>query len=108
MSPCPLRKPTTPRGEYWQKIGRIYDPLGVASSLTLSRKLLHHDYCNLKIGWDEQLPSDLATKWAKWESKSPERITFTRTLVQYQEPINSISLHVFGDASDVGVVAAKP
>ena len=54
------------------------------------------------------MPSDLATKWAKWESKSPERITFTRTLVQYQEPINSISLHVFGDASDVGVVAAKP
>ena len=29
-----------------------------------------------------------------------------RALVQYQEPISSISLHVFGDASGVGVAAA--
>ena len=29
-----------------------------------------------------------------------------RALVQYQEPINSISLHVLGDASGVGVAAA--
>ena len=29
-----------------------------------------------------------------------------RALVQYQEPISSISLHVFGDASGVGVATA--
>ena len=88
------------------KIARIYDPLGAASPLTLCGKLLYHDACNLRIGWDEQLPSDLAVKWAKWESRSSEKITFMRALVQYQEPINSISLHVFGDASGVGVAAA--
>ena len=88
------------------KVARIYDPLGVASPLTLCGKLLYRDACNLRIGWDEQLPSDLADKWAKWESRSPERITFVRALVQYQEPISSISLHVFGDASGVGVAAA--
>ena len=87
------------------KIARIYDPLGVASPLILCGKLLYRDACNLRIGWDEQLPSDLANKWAKWESRSPERITFARTLVQYQEPISSISLHVFGDASGLGVAA---
>ena len=85
------------------KVARIYDPLGVASPLTLCGKLLYRDACNLRIGWDEQLPSDLADKWAKWESRSPERITSVRALVQYQEPISSISLHVFGD---VGVAAA--
>ena len=52
------------------------------------------------------MPSDLVAKWAKWKSRSPERITFMRALVQYQGPINSISLHVFGDASGVGVAAA--
>ena len=88
------------------KIARIYDPLGAASPLTLCGKLLYHDACNLRIGWDEQLPSDLAVKWAKWESRSSEKITFMRALVQYQEPVNSISLHVFGDASGVGVAAA--
>ena len=84
------------------KVARIYDPLGVASPLTLCGKLPYRDVC----GWDEQLPSDLADKWAKWESRSPKRITFVRALVQYQEPISSISLHVFGDASGVGVATA--
>ena len=66
------------------KIARIYDPLGVASPLTLCGKLLYRDACNLRIGWDEQLPSDLAAKWAKWESKSPERIKFMRAMVQFR------------------------
>ena len=52
------------------------------------------------------MPSDLAAKWAKWESRSPERITFMRALVQYREPINSMSLHVLGDASGLDVAAA--
>ena len=63
------------------KIARIYDPLGAASPLTLCGKLLYHDACNLRIGWDEQLPSDLAVKWAKWESRSSEKTTFMRALV---------------------------
>ena len=36
------------------KVARIYDPLGVASPLTLCGKLLYRDPCNLRIGWDEQ------------------------------------------------------
>ena len=60
------------------KIARIYDPLGVASPLTLCRKLLYRAACNLKVGWDEQLPLDLVEKWAKWESRLPERIKFER------------------------------
>lgn len=87
------------------QIARIYDPLGVASPFTLCGKLLYRDACNLRIGWDEQLPSDPADKWAKWESRSPERITFMRALVQYQEPISSISLYVFRDASGLDVAA---
>ena len=34
------------------KIARIYDPLGVASPLTLCGKLLYRDARNLRIGWD--------------------------------------------------------
>ena len=87
------------------KVARIYDPLRVASPLTLCGKLLYRDACNLKVGWDEKLPPDLAEKWEKWESRLPERVTFERALVKYQEPINSISIHVFGDASGQGVAA---
>lgn len=35
-----------------------------------------------------------------------ERITTVRALVQYQEPITSINLHVFADASGKGVAEA--
>ena len=76
------------------KIARIYDPLGVASPLTLCGKLFYRDACNLIVGWDEQLPPDLAKRWTKWESGLPGRITFTRALAQYQEPISKLSLHV--------------
>ena len=34
------------------KIARIYDPIGVASPLTLCGKLLYRDARNLRIGWD--------------------------------------------------------
>lgn len=88
------------------KVASIYDPLGMASPLTLSGKLLYRDACNLRVGWDEQLPPDLAKQWAHWESSLTERIQFVRSLVQFQEPIISIALHVFGDASGVGVAAA--
>ena len=88
------------------KIARIYDPLGVASPLTLCGKLFYRDACNLRVGWDEQLPPDLAKRWTKWESGLPGRITFTRALAQYQEQISKLSLHVFGDASGQGVAAA--
>ena len=88
------------------QIARIYDPLEWRLPSPLCGKLLYRNTCNLRIGWDEQLPSDLAANWAKWESRSPEIITFMRALVQYQEPISSISLHVFGDASGVSVAAA--
>ena len=62
-------------------------------------KVIYRDACNLRVSWDEQLPPKLAEKWAKWESKQPARITFARAQAQYPEPINSISIHVFGDAS---------
>ena len=101
----PTEKANNTKRGILAKIAKIYDPLGVVSPLTLCGKLFYRDACNLRVGWDEQLPPNLAEKWAKWESKQPARITFARALAQYQEPINSISIHVFGDASERGVAA---
>ena len=52
------------------------------------------------------LPDALAAKWKRWESDLPESMVVTRTLAPYQEPINAVELHAFGDASGCGVVAA--
>lgn len=95
----PVQKADNTKRGVLAKIAKIYDPLGVASPLTLCGKLFYRDACNLKVSWDEQLPPALTEKWAKWESTLPARITFPRAAVQYQEPIISITVHGFGDAS---------
>ena len=88
------------------KIAKIYDPIGLASPVTLSGKLIYRDACNDKLAWDTQLPGELSSKWLKWERGLPSQVTVPRSLAAYQEPIDGITLHAFGDASGVGVAAA--
>ena len=88
------------------KLARIYDPLGLVSPLTLTRKTLYRDACDIRITWDEPLPSLLQHKWLKYEQNLPENVTVPRSLAKAEEPIESIDLHGFGDASGIGVSAA--
>ena len=88
------------------KVAKIYDPLGLVSPLTLGGKLLYRDACEARVAWDAQLPGDLTSRWAKWERGLPGRVTAPRSLAKYQEQVQSISLHAFGDVSGRGVAAA--
>ena len=88
------------------KVARIYDPLGLASPVTLSGKVLYRDACDSRIAWDAPLPRDLRDKWSKWEKNLPVQVNAPRSLAQYHEKILSIDLHGFGDASAKGVSAA--
>lgn len=88
------------------KIARVYDPLGLAAPMTLSGKLLYRDACDLKVGWDAQLPGQLGTKWSRWEAQLPVSISVPRAIPQHFEEISNIELHCFGDASGQGVSAA--
>ena len=74
--------------------------------MTLSGKLLYRDACELKVAWDAQLPSQLATKWSRWEAQLPVSVSVPRTIPQHREEISNIALHCFGDASGQGVSAA--
>ncbi len=97
--------PATKRGVL-TKVAKIYDPLGLASPLSLMGKMLYRDACKLKCGWDQSLPADLVKNWKRWEKQLPECITTVRSLAKYREPITNIALHAFGDASGNGVAAA--
>ena len=88
------------------KIAKVYDPLGLVSPLTLSGKMLYRDACDTRVAWDTQLPGDLINRWSKWERNLPDQVVVPRSLVQFQEMIQSIDLHAFGDASGKGVSAA--
>ena len=88
------------------KVARIYDPLGLASPISLGGKLLYRDVCDAKLNWDAELPRELMQSWTRWEKRLPEQLTVPRSLAAYQEDIQSIELHAFGDASGKGVAAA--
>ncbi|XP_028404021.1 uncharacterized protein LOC114526636 [Dendronephthya gigantea] len=88
------------------KMARIYDPLGLISPLTLTGKTLYRDACDLRIAWDAPLPSTLQQRWWKYEQVLPSQVTVPRSLAKSEEPIESIELHAFGDASGIGVSAA--
>ena len=87
-------------------IAKTYDPLGLVSPVSLIGKLLYRDICERRIAWDNPLPFDLASKWSSWQKGLPDKVEVSRSLVNYQEPINEIELHAFGDASGKGVSAA--
>ena len=87
-------------------LAKIYDPLGLASPVTLIRKLLYRDICDEKILWDTQLPGPLLKRWEDWNSALTENLTVPQTLAPYHQPISSLRLHAFGDASAKGVSAA--
>ena len=53
-----------------------------------------------------ELPSTLQQRWLKYERNLPCQVTVPRSLAKPEEPIKSIELHAFGDASGIGVSAA--
>ena len=52
------REPKTKRGVL-SKLARVYDPLGLASPLTLVGKQIYRDACDSKIPWDADLNGKL-------------------------------------------------
>ena len=99
------QKETTKRGAL-SHLAKIYDPLGLASPVTLIGKQLYRDICDSKIPWDTQLPGSLLKRWKEWNATLTENFTVPRALAPYRQPVLSLTLHAFGDASAKGVSAA--
>lgn len=96
---------TTKRG-ILSKLAKVYDPLGLASPITLLGKMIYRDVCDEKTAWDAQLSHNQAQRWKRWEESLPEGESVPRPIATHREPIQSVVLHAFGDASNHGVSAA--
>ncbi len=44
-------------------ISNIYDPMGIIAPVVLPVKMILHDLCRQKIGWDDDLPEQVKQKW---------------------------------------------
>ena len=80
-------------------LGKVYDPLGLASPVTLIGKLIFRDINGEKLSWDTEFPDPIQARWENWFQSLPESITMPRANMAHRQPIKNIELHAFGDAS---------
>ena len=105
----PGKKADSTKRGVLRKLASIYDPLGLVSPVTLEGKLLFRAVCCEKNTWDAPLSTSLQLKWDKWdkwENHLPEQVTVARPLAEHRQPIESIQLHGFGEASGHGLGTA--
>lgn len=87
-------------------LAKVYDPLGIVSPAMLEGKVLYRESCIEKNAWDAPLSEETMKKWKRWERSLPEAVSVRRSIPLYQEEIDEIQLHAFGDASGRGACAA--
>ncbi|XP_054708425.1 uncharacterized protein LOC129218227 [Uloborus diversus] len=82
-------------------IAKIYDPLGFLAPTTLLAKLLIQELWSEKIGWDENLPEQIMSKWQKFASELMhlKEIKIPRSLKDKCSISKSVEIHAFCDAS---------
>ena len=95
---------TTKRGAL-SHLAKVYDTLGLASPTTLTGKLLFRKMCEANIPWDGEFPEELQKPWRDRYENLPERLEVPRTLTPFHQPMMSLDLHAFGDASKNGLAA---
>lgn len=84
------------------QLAKVYDPLGLVSPTTLLGKLLYREMCEANFTWDGEFPEIFRQRWKEWCDRMPKSFSVPRPLAPYFEPIESITLHAFGDASKLG------
>ena len=83
----------------------MYDPTGLISPANLIGEILYSEICESRISWDESVPQTIKLKWEKWKIDIVNKVEIPRSLTLKLEPITSVDLHTFGDASILGYCA---
>ncbi|XP_011859297.1 PREDICTED: uncharacterized protein LOC105556797 [Vollenhovia emeryi] len=82
------------------QIASLYDPLGLLGPVIVKAKILLQILWKLKVGWDEQIPTEICDQWKTYLNSLEElnNITFPRQVCTTQ--VASLQLHGFADASE--------
>ena len=59
--------------ELLRNLARIYDPLGLVSSVTVKGKHIYREACKQKIPWDVKIPEPLSAEYLQWAKGLPEK-----------------------------------
>ena len=93
----PTQPPT--KRSVLSRISRTFDPLGWASPVTISLKILMQDMWILKIDWDTPLPEEAARRWNDYCTWWP--FLSEMSIPRWLGPVanNQCEIHGFADAS---------
>jgi len=82
-------------------IASIYDPLGLLSPITIQCKMFLQQLWQLRVNWDELLPSELQEKWKRLQHNLPsiQSIQIDRLVIS-KHKLQVIELHGFSDTSE--------
>src|SRR5277367_5964549 len=83
-------------------VASIFDPLGLLSIFTVRAKILLQDIWRSKIGWDDQIPTSLRSRWVHWVQQLARVRDYSipRCYASESEKEDDRQLHVFSDASE--------
>ena len=77
-----------------------------SSESYIEGKVIFRDVCDKKQACDAKLTGPLLQRWHKWEESLPLEVSVPRSITSFQEPLQDIELHSFGDGSNLGVGTA--
>ena len=88
--------------EILSTLATLFDPQGLVSPIAVTAKALFQELCIEKLGWDDQIPQDKATRWEEWltDLKTVKTISVPRSIFEGSTgEVLSTTLDGFGDAS---------
>ncbi|XP_039302131.1 uncharacterized protein LOC113005359 [Solenopsis invicta] len=88
-------------------IARIFDPLGLSTPVTISAKILLQRLWQLRVDWDDEVPTDIAKQWEFVQSSLLELDDFhLPRWIQKGSDTVDCEIHGFSDASNYAYAAA--
>ena len=78
--------------------------MGFLAPFILTAKQILQDLCRIKLGWDDEIPPEYASRWENWLLDLPKLSLFAvnRCLKTADfGQVKSSQLHHFSDASEV-------
>ena len=97
-------KPPTRRG-ILSVVGSVFDPFGFVAPVVLTAKKILQDLSQLKLGWDDEVPTEHSVRWQKWLLDLPKLSQFSIDRCFKPAGFKDITpsqLHHFSDASEIG------
>jgi hypothetical protein len=84
-------------------IAKLFDPMGWLAPVVVKAKcFLQSLWLVQSVGWDDQLPEDIAKKWSEYEAELPqlESLKIPRKILDIDTEFQNVELHGYSDSSE--------